>query len=271
MTDIKEQIRLLLMTLWEAERKPGVRAWAIHVALTFAINKDPDVNKRDVWKLIQDEYVNNLFMFPDQREPGQSYRRAAGDAWEMFVEEYLNTNYVLRRSGVKVVRLRGDDFHRFISALGLPDIRVKDVDLFLQGIDESGVARVFGACSPKPVMPILLYFILMGTEENPSVKRQTINRGIQRVLFIFAGPLVHIVRCTAREAQSFILRAWNNTQTYDEEAETQQQQPNPSQAIGGCNAGGGCDVSRCGSDQETGTPIHQLKYVIPYFLYSFSI
>ena len=82
--DVAAQVRRLLLTLWEAENKPGVKAWAIHVALTFAINKDPAVNKRDVWKLIQKEYVENLHQkFPDQVEPGQSYRRSSGDAWEV--------------------------------------------------------------------------------------------------------------------------------------------------------------------------------------------
>ena len=233
------------MTLWEAERKPGVRAWAIHVALTFAINKNPDVNKRDVWKLIQDEYVSNLpHMFPDQREPGQSYRRAAGDAWEMFVEEYLNTNDVLRRAGLKVVRLRGDDFRRFTTALGLPNLRVKDVDLFLQGVDESGVARVFGALFPKASYAERIRADIdasrqlmdkgmwtgtvtldareeLGTEENPSVKRQTINTGAFNGCYSFnektvAGPLVHIVRCTERGKRNPLIRdilwAWNNTQ-----------------------------------------------------------
>ena len=104
--EISNQVRTLLLTLWEAQRKPSVRAWAIHVALTFAINKYPGVNKRDIWKLIQDEYTAHLQdAFPDQREPGQSYRRASGDAWEMFVEEYLNSNDELRKTGIRAVRL----------------------------------------------------------------------------------------------------------------------------------------------------------------------
>ena len=102
MTNMADEVRRLLLTLWAAERKPGVRAWAIHIALTYAINKDPAINKREIWKLIQDEYTKHLpEHFPDQQEPSQSYRRASGDAWEMFVEEYLNTNELLRREGIR--------------------------------------------------------------------------------------------------------------------------------------------------------------------------
>ena len=146
---IVEQVRGLLTTLWEAERKPGVRAWAIRVALTFAINKHPNVNKRDLWKLIQNEYVGNLqAAFPDQTEPGQSYRRAAGDAWEMFVEEYINSNVALRREGIRAVQLQGTDFTNLAKALDV-EVRARDVDLFLQGVDATGAVRIFGALFPK--------------------------------------------------------------------------------------------------------------------------
>ena len=148
-SDVATQVRTLLLTLWEAQNKPGVKAWAIHVALTFAINKDPTVNKRDVWKLIQQEYVANLRQkFPDQVEPGQSYRRSSGDAWELFVEEYLNSNEVLRRRGVRAVRLAGEDFTRLINALDV-NLRPKDVDLFLQGVTAQGTLQIFGALFPK--------------------------------------------------------------------------------------------------------------------------
>ena len=149
MSEVIDEVRSLLLTLWKAEGKPGVKAWAIHIALTYAINEDPSVNKRDIWKLIQDEYVANLHeRFPDQAEPSQSYRRASGDAWEMFVEEYLNSNDRLRKEGLRAVRLHGEDFKRLTAALNV-DLRPKDVDFFLQGVTESGSVRVFGALFPK--------------------------------------------------------------------------------------------------------------------------
>ena len=58
--DVTEQVKSLLLTLWEAQSKPHVKAWAIHIALTYAINRDPNVNKRDVWQLIHDEYIRHL-------------------------------------------------------------------------------------------------------------------------------------------------------------------------------------------------------------------
>lgn len=240
MNDIASEVRGLLLTLWQAERKPGVRAWAIHVALTYAINKDPSVNKRDIWKLIQDEYIDNLqISFPDQREPAQSYRRASGDAWEMFIEEYLNSNDRLRTEGIRAVRLRGEDFARLTNALGV-NLRARDVDFFLQGVDESGSTRVFGALFPKAsyaeriradegasraLMEKGLWTATvtldareeLGTEEQPSVKRQTINDGAFHGCYSFnehtaPGPKVHIVQCTVRGMRNpligDIVRAW---------------------------------------------------------------
>ena len=233
--DIAGQVRSLLVTLWEAERKPSVRAWAIHVALTFAINKFPNVNKREIWKLIQDEYTANLLIaFPDQREPGQSYRRASGDAWEMFVEEYLNSNDTLRKEGIRAVRLSGQDFRRLMTGLDANDLEPKDVDFFLQGVSEDGTLRVFGALFPKAsyaeriradetasrrLMGSGLWSATitldareeLGTEEHPSVKRRTINNGAFHGCYSFnehtnPGSNVHIVRCTERGMRNPLVR-----------------------------------------------------------------
>lgn len=245
MSEIADEVRSLLLTLWKAERKPGVRAWAIHVALTYAINEDPSVNKRDIWKLIQDEYVANLQeRYPDQAEPSQSYRRASGDAWEMFVEEYLNSNDRLRKEGLRAVRLQGEDFKRLTAALNV-DLRPRDVDFFLQGIDESGSVRVFGALFPKAsyaeriradegasrkLMEKGLWSATvtldareeLGTEDRPSVKRETINSGAFHGCYSFnehtePGPKVHIVRCTERGMKNpfvrDIVKAWRSVGT----------------------------------------------------------
>lgn len=241
--DLNVQVRRLLTTLWQAQGKPGVRAWAIHVALTFAINKNPGVNKRDIWKLIQEEYVAHLQgAFPESAEPGQSYRRAAGDAWEMFIEEYINSNVLLRREGIRAVSLSGSDFENLASALEVPDVRPKDVDLFLQGVDETGEVQIFGALFPKAsyaeriradegASRILMGKGLwsatvtldareeLGTEARPSVKRQTINAGAFDGCYSFnehtePGPMVHIVRCTERGKRNPFIRdivaAWQN-------------------------------------------------------------
>ena len=243
---IAKQVRELLMTLWQAERKPGVRAWAIHVALTFAINKYPEVNKRDIWKLIQDEYTANLqAAFPDSEEPGQSYRRASGDAWEMFVEEYLNSNDLLRRAGIRAVRLSGADFTSLVSSLGADDLRSRDVDFFLQGVSDEGIVQVFGALFPKAsyaerirsdetasrrLMEKGLWCATvtldareeLGTDVRPSVKRRTINNGAFHGCYSFnehtePGERVHIVRCTERGRRNPLVRdimlAWSSAKS----------------------------------------------------------
>ena len=242
MKHISGQVRDLVTTLWEAEGKPGVRAWAIHVALTFAINKNPTVNKRDIWKLIQDEYVDNLqASFPDQKEPGQSYRRAAGDAWEMFVEEYINSNRLLQHEGIRAVRLQGSDFENLVMSLSV-DVRSRDVDLFLQGVDHSGMVRIFGALFPKAsyaerirtdegpsrqLMEKGLWSATitldareeLGTQDRPTVKRKTIDSGAFNGCYSFnehtvPGPNIHIVRCTERGIRNPFVRdivgAWRN-------------------------------------------------------------
>lgn len=238
--EISDGVRNILLTLWEAKNKPGLKAWAIHVALTYAINRDPNVNKRELWKLIKDEYVANLLKrFPDQVEPGQSYRRAAGDAFEMFVEEYLNTNDTLIKNGIRAVSLSGEPFARLVDSLNV-DVRVRDVDLFLQGIDQRGSVRIFGALFPKASYAeriradegasrklmdkeIWTGTVTMdargelGTEERPSVKRKTINSGAFNGCYSFnqetaPGPHIHIVRCNIRGMRNplirDIVRAW---------------------------------------------------------------
>ena len=180
--------------------------------------------------------------FPDQAEPGRSYRRAAGDAWEMFVEEYINSNDLLRREGIRAVSLSGSDFENLMAALGVSDVRPRDVDLFLQGVDETGEVRIFGALFPKAsyaeriradegASRILMGKGLwsatvtldareeLGTETRPSVKRQTINGGAFDGCYSFnehtePGPKVHIVRCTERGMRNPFIRdivaAWRN-------------------------------------------------------------
>lgn len=241
-TNVPDQVRALLLTLWEAQGKPHVKAWAIHVALTYAINRDPGVNKRDIWQLIHDEYIQHLHeRFPAQQEPGQSYRRESGAAWEMFVEEYLNSNDVLRKKGIRAVSLRGDDFKRLTASLGI-DLRPMDVDLFLQGIGSDGTPQVFGALFPKAsyaeriradaerskeIIAKGLWCCTvtldareeLGSEESPSVKRLTIDSGAFDGCYSFnertqAGGRVHIVRCTERGMKNplvrDIVRAWQS-------------------------------------------------------------
>jgi hypothetical protein len=203
--------------------------------LSFAINKYPGVNKRDIWKLIQEEYTGNLLgTFPDQVEPGQSYRRASGDAWEMFVEEYINSNQTLRKEGIRAVRLVGEDYSRLVTSLDATELRPRDVDFFLQGITPEGSVQVFGALFPKAsyaeriradekasrlLMEKGLWSATvtldareeLGTEDAPSVKRQTINSGAFHACYSFnehtiPGPLVHIVRCTVRGMKNPLVR-----------------------------------------------------------------
>ena len=239
-SNVNEQVKGLLLTLWEAQNKPHVKAWAIHVALTYAINRDANVNKRDVWQMNHDEYIQHLReRFPDQQDPGQSYRRESGAAWEMFVQEYLNSNDVLRKAGIRAVSLSGADFEGLTASLGV-DLRPMDVDLFLQGIGADGKPQVFGALFPKasyaeriradvgPSQALIAKGMWCGTitldareelgsEDKPSVKRRTINSGAFDGCYSFnehseAGGRVHIVRCTVRGMQNplvrDIVRAW---------------------------------------------------------------
>ncbi len=162
----------------------------------------------------------------------------------MFVEEYLNSNDRLRKEGLRAVRLHGEDFKRLTAALNV-DLRPKDVDFFLQGVTESGSVRVFGALFPKAsyaeriradegasrkLMENGLWSATvtldareeLGTEDRPSVKRQTINRGAFHGCYSFnehtsPGPNVHIVRCTERGMKNPLVRdivkAWHSVGT----------------------------------------------------------
>lgn len=199
---LRNKVRDLLIMLLEATEMQGVKAWALSVAFKYATEIAPSMNKAEIWRYLKDTYRANLRLsYPDQEDPSQSYRRAGGDAWENFVTEYLNANPKLRSEGIRVVRLTGDDFCRLMSRLGLADrLRPRDVDRFLQGIDPDGMPQIFGALFPKAsyaeriradevTSRLLMEKDLwsatvtldarneLGTEEQPSVKRQTINRG----------------------------------------------------------------------------------------------
>lgn len=217
----RTQIERLLLILLEATEMEGVKAWSMQIAFEYALAKAPHLNRKDVWKLIEQVYEENLKqLFPGQRDPAQSFRRASGDAFEAYVQAYLNSSSILQNEGIQAVRLRGKDFAGLMGRLGLP-LRVKDVDLFLQGIGDEGIPRIFGALFPKAsyaeriradegasraLMNTGLWSATvtldargeLGTEERPSVKRQTINNGAFNACFSFnsetsPGPRIYVV------------------------------------------------------------------------------
>ena len=127
------------------------------------------------------------------------------------------------------------------ASLGV-ELRPMDVDLFLQGIGSDGKPQVFGALFPKvsyaeriradagPSEALIAKGLWCGTitldareelgsEENPSVKRRTINSGAFDGCYSFnertqAGGRVHIVHCTERGRRNPLVRdivdAWRS-------------------------------------------------------------
>ena len=199
---LRQRVEELIVILLEASGMTGVKAWAMEIAFLYATARAPEANKAEVWQHIKQAYVRHVRdSFPDQEDPSQSFRRASGDAFEGFVEEYLNSSGSLMSAGIRAVRLRGEDFERLKKALGLErELRPKDVDLFLQGVDREGRPRIFGALFPKvsyaeriradegasrALMSKGLWSATvtldsrneLGREARPSVKRDTINRG----------------------------------------------------------------------------------------------
>jgi len=199
---LREKVERLLLMLLEATDMSGVKAWAINVAFKYATEMAPSANKTDIWQSLKEMYQDNLrSVYPDQLEPAQSYRRASGDAWESFLTEYLNASRNLRAEGIRAVELTGDDFDRLMTRLQLAGrVRPRDVDLFLQGIDAGGTPQMFGALFPKTsyaerirVDEVTSRLLMdkglwsatvtldarneLGSEQHPSVKRQTINHG----------------------------------------------------------------------------------------------
>lgn len=218
---LRASVQTLLLTLLEATDKEGVKAWAMQIAFEYALARSPSLNRRDIWKLIEQVYEENVRQsFPDQHDPAQSFRRASGDAFEAYVQAYINSNTLLQNEGVQAVRLRGKDFIGLTNRLSLP-LRVKDIDLFLQGIGDDGVPRIFGALFPKAsyaeriradegasraLMNKGLWSATvtidargeLGTEQRPSVKRLTINGGAFDACYSFnnetaPGPRIFVV------------------------------------------------------------------------------
>lgn len=196
----KREVGSLLLTLVRAAGMPGVKAWAISVAFKYLLERLPGMNPVEAWKTIEEIYESRIReTFPSQRDPAQSFKRASGDAWENFVEVYINENDALKREGVKASRLTGKDFEKLVARLDL-DLRPKDIDMFLQAIGPTGTPKIFAALFPKvsyaeriradePASRALMSKGLwsatvtldarneLGSEASPSVKRQTINRG----------------------------------------------------------------------------------------------
>jgi hypothetical protein len=196
-----EKIKRLLILLLEAIEMESVKQWAPHVTFQYGLERFPNVNSTELWTRIKEIYTKNLHLsFPRQEEPGQSYRRASGDAFETYLIEYLNNIPVLQKAGIQAITLKGNAFANFIRSLGFStnDIREKDVDIFLQALTPDGNIRIFGAILPKAsyaeriradegasrkLMSKGLFSVTvtldarneLGTEENPSVKRRTIN------------------------------------------------------------------------------------------------
>ncbi|MCF6150012.1 MAG: hypothetical protein E3K37_15270 [Candidatus Kuenenia sp.] len=108
----------------------------------------------------------------------------------------------MEKAGIRALKLKGNAFSNFITSLGLStnEIREKDVDIFLQGISSDGIVKIFGTLFPKAsyaeriradegasrklMSKELLSLTVtldarneLGTEQNPSVKRTTINNG----------------------------------------------------------------------------------------------
>ncbi len=206
-----EKIKQLLLLLLEATNMESVKEWALYVTFQYCLARFPEVNSTQLWKIIKEIYTQNLRQsFPDQEEPGQSYRRSSGDAFETYLIEYLNNIKVIEKAGIRALRLKGEALKNFISSLGLTtnDIREKDVDIFLQGITPTGQIKIFGALFPKASYAeriradegasrklmgkglLSLTVTLdarneLGNEENPSVKRLTINGGAFHACFSF--------------------------------------------------------------------------------------
>jgi hypothetical protein len=205
------KLEQLLIILLEANKMERVKQWALHVAFQYALERYPEENSTELWTTLKRIYTSNLHIsFPEQEEPGQSYRRASGDAFETYLIEYLNNIPVLEKAGIRALRLKGDAFSNFTRALGFStnDMREKDVDIFLQGVTSRGTIKIFGAIFPKAsyaeriradegasrklMSKGLLSLTItldarneLGTEESPSVKRRTINNGAFDACFSF--------------------------------------------------------------------------------------
>jgi hypothetical protein len=247
----KKEIEVILLTLLKATDMPKVKAWAMNVAFMYGLSRSRETNPTEIWKAIENIYESHVKeIFTGQRDAAQSFRRASGDAFEGFVEDYLNSNYYLQREGIRAVRLAGEDFDRFMNSLGLKhpgtgrSLEPKDVDLFLQGMREDGTPRIFGAIFPKvsyaeriradiPASQALmekgLFSITitldaraeLGTQERPSVKRRTINEGGFHACYSFnretkTNGQIYVVNVhEKRLSQNFlirdILKRWRKT------------------------------------------------------------
>lgn len=118
---------------------------AIHNSLVYSINNLPDANPSDVYQHI----VYRIYLREYIRsDPEQSWRRAGGEAMELFVQSQYNTNML--KQGVKIVALISSDLKKkALIEMGLSDeVGGSKLDIALYG-NFDGKWVIFGGVHCK--------------------------------------------------------------------------------------------------------------------------
>lgn len=217
----RAELQQVFLTLLSANGALDVKAWAMSIALRFALERVPGTNPPQTWRVIEEIYNAKVGeAFGPQKDLAGSFKCVSGDAWADFIETYINSNDALRSEGIKASRFTGKDFQRLMDRLQL-GLQPEDADMFLRAIDPSGAPKIFGALFPRvsyaeriradePASRALMSKGLwsatvtldargeLGSEDAPSVKRQTINAGGFDACYSFnhetlAGGRIHVV------------------------------------------------------------------------------
>lgn len=89
----------------------------IYQAFKLAVSLAPQANASDLWHhVVYRIYMEQLKATKPYKDPGQSWKRASGDAFELFLADYYNTMF--KNNGLRLIPLTRDESKKAFNLMG---------------------------------------------------------------------------------------------------------------------------------------------------------
>lgn len=90
----------------------------IYQAFKLAVSLAPQANASDLWHhVVYRIYMEQLKATKPYKDPGQSWKRASGDAFELFLADYYNTMF--KNNGLRLIPLTRDESKKAFNLMGI--------------------------------------------------------------------------------------------------------------------------------------------------------
>ena len=90
----------------------------IYRAFSLAVSLAPEANASDLWHhVVYRIYMDELKIAKPSKDPGQSWKRASGDAFELFLANYYNS--LLKDTSLRLVPLTRDESKQALKLMGI--------------------------------------------------------------------------------------------------------------------------------------------------------